>query len=229
MRWLRRKSAPEPVDPGVQEAAFQQLRQQFGVHVRMPYAQQVAGVTQLLAADDGLRLAARILQEMADEAFAGVRAQIDPKYAVDRKDYRPLWRWAGTGLRTPRYNLPSGVYPYVHLPAALDVLAANAKRVVKSAPPGPLLSNLFQLLDLLTAGWEFGKVPVDPEGADLARRFIASGSKLRTAVGDEPPALPNPIRELMRRNNTIEVLDATGRGRVGTINLGGEMRPAFLI
>jgi hypothetical protein len=45
---------------------------------------------------------------------------------------------------------------------------------------------------------------------------------------DEPPRLPPPVRELMRRNNTVAVHDPTADRVVGGINLGAEMRAALL-
>ena len=43
------------------------------------------------------------------------------------------------------------------------------------------------------------------------------------------PPLPAPARELMRRNNTIDVYDSGGNRVVSAINLGAEMRPALLV
>ena len=44
----------------------------------------------------------------------------------------------------------------------------------------------------------------------------------------EPPPLPPPIRELMRRNTTIDVHDAITDRIIGEFNPGRTMREALL-
>ena len=46
-------------------------------------------------------------------------------------------------------------------------------------------------------------------------------------MGDPPP-LPPPVRELMRRNNTLDVHDAIANRIVGGFNPGRTMREALL-
>jgi hypothetical protein len=70
---------------------------------------------------------------------------------------------------------------------------------------------------------------VDTDAAYLMSRLIAAAKDVRIAVGDEPPPLPPAIRELMRRNRTTPVYNPGGTSVVGGINVGAEMRPAFLL
>jgi hypothetical protein len=62
------------------------------------------------------------------------------------------------------------------------------------------------VLDLTVSGWEFGRVPVGAEAADLACRLIAAAKQMRLTE-DEPPALPPGIREAMRSNRTTDIYD----------------------
>jgi hypothetical protein len=115
----------------------------------------------------------------------------------------------------------------VHLAAALTIVADRARRCVRLTDPHPLLAHVFEVLDLTTAGWEFGRVPVDADGAQLVGRLTVAAKEIRAAM-DDPPPLPPAIRELMRRNNTTDVRDPTGTMVIGGINVGAELRPALL-
>jgi hypothetical protein len=88
--------------------------------------------------------------------------------------------------------------------------------------------RVFEVLDLAAAGWEYGRVRVDTDAAFLANRLISTARQIRAAM-DEPPPLPPPARELMRRNNTVDVHDPTGDRVVSVINLGAEMRATLLV
>jgi hypothetical protein len=238
MRWLRRATPRTQVelDPIRQDALVQEIRSRFpgGAHVR--HHDQVAALMPLLGdSGDGMCVAVRIVHEVADEAHADVVAQIADLnrrlgrgYALDGRNYRPLWRLAGPGLRSPLFALPCGFHPYVHLAAAVAVIGVHPRRCLRATDPDPLLARVFEVLDLTTAGWEFGGVPVDADAASLASHLITAGQQLRMAV-PEPAPLPPAIRELMRRNNTTDIYDPTGDTVIGGINLGAQMRQAFLI
>ena len=89
------------------------------------------------------------------------------------------------------------------------------------------MAHVFELLDLTTVGWEYGRVRVDVDAAALANRLILTAAQLRAAM-EEPPRLPPPVRELMRRNNTVAVYDPAAGGVVGAINLGAQLdRPCW--
>lgn len=230
MRWFRRAPA-EKRDTGRQDAMVQEVRGRFGPAVQLPFRAQVDTMVPLLEGDDGLLAAARILADVAREAQADVLrqvAEINRRYALSSSTYHGLWRAGARDLRFPLFALPSGFHPYIHVPAALAVIGGSAKRCIKLTDPATVLGNMFDVVDLTSAGWEFGRILVDTDGAFLMRSLITAATKVRTAVGDEPPPLPSAIRSLMRRNNTVQVYDPAGRTVVDSINLGGEMRPAFL-
>jgi hypothetical protein len=140
-----------------------------------------------------------------------------------------LWQEAGRELSYPLFALRNGYHPYVHLPAALATIGANAPRSLKLADPAAVLGRMFEILELAMVGWESGLVRVDTDAAYLMSRLIAAAKDVRVAVGDEPPPLPPAIRELMRRNRTTPVYNPGGTSVVGGINVGAEMRPAFLV
>jgi hypothetical protein len=239
MRWFRRARTDERAgaDPGRQEALIHQIRAEFGASAQAPNHEQVAALTALLvdAGDDGLSVAVRIVRDVAEEAHAdvivrvaAVNTRLGGGYALAGRDYRPLWRQVGRQLGSPLFALPCGFHPYVQVPAALAVIAAHARRCVRLSDPLPLLAALFEVLDLTTAGWEFGGVRLDTDTAGLAGHLITAAQRLRGELPDEPPSLPSAIRELMRRNDTVDVYDPAGRTVVGGINVGAQMRPAFL-
>ncbi|GAA0481926.1 hypothetical protein Ade02nite_57570 [Paractinoplanes deccanensis] len=181
-----------------------------------------------LSGDDGLLAAAAILREFADAAHADVAAQAAALgFAADRRNYRPLWRDTAGRLRWNLWTLPGGLHPYIHVNAAAAALGTDAKRAVRALDPLPTLAHLFEILDLTLDGWEFARVRPDTDAATLAHRLIATARDLRAAMSDEPP-LPQPVREWMRRNNTINVYDPSSPAVVGGFNPGKEMREALL-
>jgi hypothetical protein len=236
MRWFRRAPEESPVqlDPARQQAQIQEI-QRFGPQMRMPIHEQVDAVTARLDGDDGLYVAIRIGWAIAEESHSGIQAQVGELnrhgrgYAVDRRNYRALWRTAGRELQYPLFALRSGFHPYIHLPAALAVLGANAKRSLKLADPRPVLGHMFEILELTVVGWEAGLVRVDVHAAQLMNRLIETAKEIRVAVGDDPPPLPPSIREMMRANRITRVYDPAGTTVIGGINIGAEMRPAFLV
>ncbi len=210
------------------------VRQQFGAHVQGRFPDQAQAVAQLLTGDDGLVVAAAIVREFAGAAHAELVAQVGELYrrtgqgfGVDRRNYRPLWREAGAQLRWPLFQLPGGLHPYIQVAAAVTVVGGQARRAVRVLDPYPLLAQLFEVLDLSIAGWEFGRVRVDTDAASLVSGLIRSARELSDEM-NEPPPLPPPVRELMRRNNTIDVYDSLGSGFAGSFNPGRTMREVLL-
>ncbi|GLY92779.1 hypothetical protein Acsp02_00350 [Actinoplanes sp. NBRC 103695] len=236
MRWFRRGPGRQPVqhDTGVRDALLNDVRTQFGGAVMMRFADQAETVSRMLAGDDGLAVAAEVLRQSADAAHAELSGQVTQLhqrtgywYAVDRRNYRPLLRDAAAHLRWPMFELRSGFHPYAQIAGAVAVIDAGAKRLTKVSDAAPVLDHLFELLDLTAAGWEFFGVPVDTDAAALAGRLIAASRALHDAMGDPPP-IALPIRELMRRNNTLQVYEP-GSGRpLGTFNPGQQMREVLL-
>ncbi|GIG88364.1 hypothetical protein [Plantactinospora endophytica] len=236
MRWFRLLLGRKQVqhDPVRQEALLQDLRQRFGARVQARFPDQADAAARLLDDDDGLVVAARILREVADEGHRELSAQAVDLHrrtghwlSVNRRNYRPLWEAAGSELRWPLFALPCGFHPYAQVAAAVTVVGARAPRLVQATDPYPLLAHVFEVLDLTAVGWEYGGVRVDTDAAALAHQLISSAAKIRAAM-DEPPPLPPPARQLMRRNNTIDVYDSGSHRVVNGINLGAEMRPALL-
>jgi hypothetical protein len=236
MRWFRRGPGRQPVqhDPGVRDALLHDVRTQFGGSVMMRLADQADTVTRMLAGDDGLAVAAEVLHESADAAHADLTGQVTDIhqrtgywFALDRRNYRPLWRDAAPYLRWPMFELRTGFHPYAQIAGAVAVVDGQAKRLTKVTDPTPLLNHLFELLDLTVAGWEFFGVPVDTDAAGLTSRLIAATRSLHDAMGDPPP-IALSIRELMRRNNTLQVYEP-GTGRpLGSFNPGAQMREVLL-
>jgi hypothetical protein len=234
MRWFRMGKRQVEHDPAEQRALLLEVRERFGVHVAVRFPEQADAVAGLLVGDDGLAVAAVILREFADAAHTDLLAQVaelhrrtGQRFVVDRRNYRPLWTAAGSQLRWPLFGLPGGLHPYVQVAAAVTVVGGQARRIVRVTDPFPLLAHLFEVLDLTIAGWEFGRVRVDVDAASLADRLISAARDLRDAMGDPPP-LPPPVRELMRRNNTVQVHETTGYGVAGGFNPGLEMRQSLL-
>jgi hypothetical protein len=237
MRWFRLGAGRRQVqqDPGRQEALLQDLRQRYGGHVRIPFAEQADAVGRLLDGDDGLVVAARILGEFTGTAHAELLAQVADLhrrtgrgFSVDRRNYQPLWQAAGSQLRWSLFVLPGGLHPYVQVAAAVTVVGRHARRAVRVIDPDPLLEHVFEVLDLTVAGWQYGRVRVDVDAAALADRLIATARELRAAM-PEPPPLPPPVRELMRRNTRLDVLDPAANRVVGVVDPGRAMRESLLV
>ncbi|MFC0027917.1 hypothetical protein ACFFMM_00065 [Micromonospora chaiyaphumensis] len=236
MRWLRRLlgGGRLQLDPERQQALLREVRHRYGAHARIRFPDQVEAVTRELDGDDGLVVAARILIEAADEAHADLLAQAHEvhrrtgrRLLVHRRNYRPLWKEAGPALRWPLFALPGGFHPYAQVAAAVAVVGSRAARLDRVTDPNPLLTRVFELLDLTTAGWEYGRVRVDTDAAALAARLISTAGRVLATMAD-PPRLPPAVREQMRRNNTVDVHDPTGPRVVGGINLGATMRETLL-
>lgn len=231
MRWFRRKPAVTQETTEQQAALVNEVRQRFGPQQPGPFARQADGVAEMLSGPDGLGAATGIVHEFAESAHAEVQRlagdlsrQLGYRFTVDRANYRALWREAQPDLRWPLFALPCALFPYVHLAGAVRVIGAQAKDV-----PGkdPLVTWLFEILDLVYAGWEFAHVRVDTDGVALASGLIATGRGLRMAMSKEPP-ISSPIRELMRNNNTIDVYDPNAPQVVGGYNPGRELREVLL-
>ncbi|WP_328425277.1 hypothetical protein OG470_16585 [Micromonospora sp. NBC_00389] len=236
MRWLRRLLGGGRVqlDAGRQEALLRDVQYRYGAGAQIRFSEQVEAVTGMLNSDDGLVVAARIVSQVADEAHADLKTQAQEihrrtgrRLLVHRRNYRPLWMEAGPALRWPLFALPCGFHPYAQVAAAVAVVGSQAPRLDRVTDPNPLLTHMFEVLDLTTAGWEYGRVRVDTDAAALADRLISSAAKVLAAI-DDPPRLPPPVRELMRRNNTLAVHDPTGPRAVAGINLGARMRERLL-
>jgi hypothetical protein len=237
MRWFRFGLGGRQVqqDPGQQAALSAEVRQRFGAHVRTPFHQQADAVAQLLGSDDGLVVAAGVFQEFANAALtdlltqcANLQRRTGRRFVVDRRNYRPLWREAGQALQWPLFALPGGLHPYVQVAGAVAAVGSQASRLERVTTPEPVLSHVFEILDLTIDGWEHGRVPVDVDAATLADRLIWCAAAIRAAMPDPPP-LPPPVREQMRRNNTIDVYDPAANRVVSGINPGAEMRQTLLV
>ena len=237
MRWLRQLLGSRRVqlDPGRQQALLVDVRHRYGAGSRVRFPEQVEAITRMLTDDDGLVVAARIVSEAADEAHADLQAQAHDvhrrtgrRLLVQRRNYRPLWREAGPALRWPLFGLPCGLHPYAQVTAAVAVVGSRAPRLGQVIDPNPLLARVFEVLDLTTVGWEYGQVRVDTDAAALADRLISTAGQVLAAI-DDPPRLPPPVREVMRRNNTVDVHDPAGPRVVGGINVGARMRESLLV
>ncbi|WP_433350313.1 hypothetical protein [Micromonospora sp. CA-111912] len=236
MRWLQRLLGGGRVqlDAGRQQALLRDVQYRYGARAQTRFPEQVEAVTGLLNGDDGLVVAARIVSQVADEAHADLKAQAHEvhrrtgrRLLVHRRNYRPLWVEAGPALRWPLFTLPCGFHPYAQVTAAVAVVGSQAARLDRVTDPNPLLTHVFEVLDLTTAGWEYGRVRVDTDAAALADRLISTAEQILAAM-DDPPRLPPPVRELMRRNNTLDVHDPTAPRAVGGINLGAKLRERLL-
>jgi hypothetical protein len=233
MRWFRSKRQVQQ-DPAQQVALLEDVRNRFGPHVQATFQEQADAATSLLAGDDGLVVAARVVREFADSAYADLLAQNKELgrrtgfvYEIDRRNYRAVWQEAGADLRWSLFALPCRLHPYIQVTAAVAVIGAEAKRVVRATEAYPLLAQTLEILDLTLAGWEFARIRIDTDAATLAHRLIGAARDIRAAMSDEPP-LPQPIRELMRRNNTVQVYATDAHQVAGTFNPGKEMREQFL-
>jgi hypothetical protein len=237
MRWLRQLLGGKRVqlDPARQQALLRDVWHRYGVGSPVRFSEQVEAITRMLDDDDGLVAAAWMVTAFADEAHADLQAQAHDvhrrtgrRLLVDRRSYRPLWREAGPALRWPLFALPGGLHPYVQVSAAVAVVGSRAPRLGRVTDPVLLLARVFEVLDLTVIGWEYGQVRVDSDGAALADRLISTAGQVLAAI-DDPPRLPPPVREAMRRNNTLDVHDPTGPQVVGGINLGARMRESLLV
>ncbi|MFI7552519.1 hypothetical protein ACN26Z_01430 [Verrucosispora sp. WMMD703] len=237
MRWLRQLLGSKRVqlDPGRQQALLRDVRHRYGVGSPARFSEQVEAITRILNDDDGLVVAARIVSEVADEAHADLQAQAHDvhrrtgrRLLVHRRSYRPLWKEAGPALRWPLFALPGGLHPYVQVSAAVSVVGSRAPRLGQVTDPDLFLARVFEVLDLTIIGCEYGQVRVDTDVAALADRLISTAGQVLAAI-DDPPRLPPPVREAMRRNNTLDVHDPTGPRVVGGINLGARMRETLLV
>jgi hypothetical protein len=233
MRWFRRKPAEQfgRRTTDQQMAIIDDVRQRFGMRQPGSFHQQADAIAEVLTGPDGIEAAAGIVYEFAESAhreIQGLAADLSRsagyQFVVDRGNYRPLWRDAQPDLRWPLFNLPCGLFPYIHVAAAVRVIGAHAKQATDR---DPLLVHLFEILDLTIVGWEFASVRVDTDGVALASGLITTARNLRMAMGKEPP-LPPPVRELMRRNNTIDVYDPNAPRVVSSINPGRELREVLL-
>jgi hypothetical protein len=229
MRWFRRKPADKDllVDPVRQEALIADVQRRFGAHVPVRFPEQIDALVALFNDDDGLAVATVIVHRMAEQAYADVQAQAAARGSgVDRRTYRALYRQVGPDLKYRLAELPCGFHPYVHLSAALTAIGAHPKRAMVLTDPNWLLVHTLELLDLTVSGWEFGRVVVSVEAADLVGRLIAAAMQLRLTE-DEPPSLPPGIRDVMRSNRSTNIYDRTGTV-VGSINVGEQTRRSFL-
>ncbi|WP_246140600.1 hypothetical protein [Micromonospora olivasterospora] len=223
------------LDPGRQQALLRDVRHGYGTHSQVRFPEQVEAITRILNDDDGLVVAARIVSEAADEAHADLQAQAQDvhrrtgrRLLVHRRNYRPLWKEAGPALRWPLFALPCGFHPYAQVAAAVVVVGNRARRLGQVTDPNLLLTRVFEVLDVTTVGLEYGQIRVDTDAAALAERLISTAGQVLVAI-DDPPRLPPPVREVMRRNNTLDVHDPTGPRVVGKINLGARMRETLLV
>ena len=232
MRWFRRTRDGRS---GQQDAAVRMMiddvRQRFGIGRPGSFHHQAAAVAEALTGPDGAAAAAGVVHEFADSAHAEIQRlaaelsrQVGYQFVTDRANYRPMWREATPDLRWPLFNLPCGLFPYIHVAGAVQAISAEVKSTTDQTR---LHGHLFEILDLTIAGWEFASVRVDTDGAALAGLLISTARGLRTTMSKEPP-LPLPVRELMRRNNTIDVYAPDAHRIVGGINPGREMREILL-
>ncbi|GIF14227.1 hypothetical protein [Actinoplanes teichomyceticus] len=216
------------MDPVRQQELLRELRQRFGPHAPGRFADQVPAAATLLEGLDGLAVAATVLHEFADGAYANVAAQSAALgLTADRRNYRPLWEAAGKRLKSPLFAAPAGLHPYVQVAAAVTVVGGRPAETVRVLDPLPLLAHMFEVLDLTIAGWEFGRVLVDVDGATLAVNLITAATAIRGEMSDPPP-LPAPTRAQMRRNNSVNVLDPAVSRIVGQWNPGKQMRECLL-
>lgn len=214
---------------------MREARHRFGPQSRVPFSEQADAVVRLLDGDDGLLVAVDIVHEFAEAAHTELLAQVTDlrrrtrqEFVVRRRNYRPLWLAAEGRLRWTLFALPCGLFPYVQVTAAVTVIGSRARQVVQVAAPEPLLAHVFEILDLIIVGWEYGRVRMDPDAVALANQLISTAQQLRAAMATPPP-LPPPVRELMRRNNSINVCNPADNRVVGTFNPGKQMREYLLV
>ncbi|GAA0577574.1 hypothetical protein GCM10010172_72920 [Paractinoplanes ferrugineus] len=232
MRWFRRKRDDRfDQNDEARRLIIDDVRQRFGVGLPGSFQQQATAVTEALTGPDGVGAAGGIVREFADSAHAEIQRlaaelsrQVGYRFQVDRTNYRPMWREAQPDLRWPLFNLPCGLFPYIHVAGALRAISNQVKLTTDQ---DRLHGHLFEILDLTVAGWEFASVRVDTDGAALAGQLIGTARDVRMTMSKEPP-IPLPIRELMRRNNIIDVYAPDAHRIVGGFNPGREMREVLL-
>ncbi|MFU8874445.1 hypothetical protein [Micromonospora sp. SL4-19] len=212
------------LNPGRQQALLRDVRHRYGARSQVRFPEQVEAITRVLNDDDGLVAGARIVSETADEAHVDLQAQAHDvhrrtgrRLLVHRRNYRPLSKEAGKALRWPLFALPCGLHPYAQV-AAAAVLSSRAPRLGRESGPNPLLARVFEVLDLTTAGWEYGGVRVDTDAVALADRLISTAGQVLATI-DDPPRLPPPVRELMRA--TAPSMFTTDRSVGGRRNQSG--------
>jgi hypothetical protein len=173
MRWFRR-TRDERLDQ--QDAArrmmINDVRQRFGIHQPGSFHHQATAVAEALTGPDGVAAAAGIVHEFADSAYSEIQRtaaelsrRVGYQFFVDRANYRPMWREAQPDLRWPLFNLPCGLFPYIHVAGALQAISTQVKLTTDQ---NRLHGHLFEILDLTISGWEFASVRVDT--ATSARR-----------------------------------------------------------
>jgi hypothetical protein len=232
MRWFRRtRDVRHDQQDEAQRMMINDVRQRFGIHQPGSFHQQATAVTEALNGPAGVAAAAGIVREFADSAHAEIQRlaaelsrQVGYQFYVDRANYRPMWREAQPDLRWPLFELPCALFPYIHVAGAIRAISTQVKLTTDQ---DRLHGHLFEILDLTIAGWEFASVRVDTDGATLASQLITTARDLRMTMSKEPP-LPLAVRELMRRNNTIEVYAPDAHRIVGGFNPGREMREVLL-
>lgn len=232
MRWFRRKPSKRLMLGDADRQVIDDVRRRFGLHQPGSFRDQANAVAEVLAGPDGVGAAAGVVHEFAESAHeeieglaATLSRSVSYQFVVDRSNYRPLWRDAQPDLKWPLFALPCGLFPYIHVAAAVRVIGAHPKHVPDQ---DRLLTHLFEIFDLTIAGWEFANVRVDTDGAALAGELITTARALRDAMSKEPP-LPPPIRELMRRNNTIDVHAPDAPRVVAHTNPGRTLREILLV
>lgn len=232
MRWFRRKPSERPLTREADRQVIDDVRRRFGLHQPGSFRDQAEAVAEVVAGPEGAGAAAGIVHEFAESAHAEIQQRaavlsrtVGYQFVVDRANYRPLWREAQPDLKWPLFALPCGLFPYIHVAGALRAIAAHPKHVPDQSR---LLAHLFEIFDLTVAGWEFAHVRVDTDGAALATGLITTTRAVRDAMSKEPP-LPPPVRELMRRNNTIDVWAPDAPQVVDRINPGRTLREVLLV
>jgi len=232
MRWFRRKTSERFVLTDADRQTIDDVRQRFGLHRPGSFRAQADAVADVLGGPEGARAATGIVHEFAESAHqeiqglaAALSRSVGYQFVVDRTNYRPLWRDAQPDLKWPLFALPCGFFPYIHVAAAARTISSHPKAVPDQAL---VLAHLFEILDLTVAGWEFANVRVDTDGADLASTLITTTRSLRDAMSKEPP-LPPPVRELMRNNNTIDVLAPDAPHVAAHFNPGRRLREVLLV
>ncbi|MEV6343219.1 hypothetical protein [Actinoplanes sp. NPDC051851] len=227
MRWFRKRRIQH--DPARQQVMLRDVRERYGPKASgRPLAEQANDVAHMLNDPDGIVVAAFVLREFADAAYHDVAGQCrELGLTPDRRAYRPLWEQAGKRMRSPLFASPGGFHPYVHVAGAVTLLGIQSQQTVRVINPLPMVGHLFEILDLTLAGWEFGRVLVDVDGATLATQLITTATEVRGAMTDPPP-IPPPARAQMRRNNSVDVLDPAISRIVGKWNPGQQMRESLL-